>query len=377
MQFCKLGGQQPSLIPKGLAIPLDSGAGGLQVGSRAQGTRPHPAPRASAARLPSRPSCPTRAGAAAELCGAAGAAALLQGSTPPQPPTRSGAGPTLRPGSPAQGTAQRQPPEPGDGGNPPARAPSLPPRARRSRSGASPPHPPAAPFQMGRPWPAAEDGSPGPRPQSAACCAPGGRPAGLEAARGLRAPGHEQDPRGGLAAPRRPMEAARQLLLLLLLALLRLSTAAEGAWLARSRDGGAERGAAFPVRTCTLHGSGNCRRRASRGASQVGRGLLGPGRSLAGSARGGGGQSGAGKNGRTLHVLRGHGGTRGRHTTTPPLAMVAPEYACSALRAGRGGMVTSCFSPESPPSSARDWLALGVATGPCGVMSSQPHCSVE
>ncbi|XP_070807113.1 phosphoinositide-3-kinase-interacting protein 1 [Pituophis catenifer annectens] len=43
----------------------------------------------------------------------------------------------------------------------------------------------------------------------------------------LRAPEHQQEPRGGLPSPRRPMEAAR--LLLLLLALLRLSTAAEDA----------------------------------------------------------------------------------------------------------------------------------------------------
>ncbi|KAM3826353.1 phosphoinositide-3-kinase-interacting protein 1 [Vipera latastei] len=88
---------------------------------------------------------------------------------------------------------------------------------------------------MGRPCPAAEDGSRGPR-QSAACCAPGGRPAGVEAAaRRLRTPEHEHEPRGGLAerprrrlaSPRRPMEAAR--LLALLLALLSLCSAAEDA----------------------------------------------------------------------------------------------------------------------------------------------------
>uniref|UniRef100_A0A8C5RMI6 Phosphoinositide-3-kinase interacting protein 1 n=1 Tax=Laticauda laticaudata TaxID=8630 RepID=A0A8C5RMI6_LATLA len=78
---------------------------------------------------------------------------------------------------------------------------------------------------MGRPWPAAEDGNPGPPRQTVACCAQGGRPAGLEAARRLRAPEHEQEPRGGLAGrprtqlawPRRPMEAARLLLAALLL----------------------------------------------------------------------------------------------------------------------------------------------------------------
>ncbi|XP_058014125.1 phosphoinositide-3-kinase-interacting protein 1 [Ahaetulla prasina] len=191
-----------------------TGAGSLPVGSA--GTRDSAAPSTESERRPSallaHPGRSRRG---------AGTAALLAGSSPTQP---SGGG-----------TAQRQPPEPGGGTAEPTRPrsflPSLPPRARRSRSGASPPHPPAAPFQMGRPWPAAEDGSPGPRPQSVACCAPGGRPAGLEAARRLRAPEDEQEPRGGLelASPRRPMEAARlllALLLLLLVAPLRLPTAA-------------------------------------------------------------------------------------------------------------------------------------------------------